>query len=124
MLPRLSRRCAQVGRSLVRELWHRLITATQPAQPAVVTGALADLVHSRPALLAENAFLRQQLVVLRRGAKRPRCTPADRALLVLLASRFRTWRQALLIVQPETVLRWHRTGFRARWRRKCRWRWR
>ena len=59
-------------------------------------------------LLAENALLRQQLLILRRQAKRPRCTQADRALLVLLASRLRTWRQALLVVQPETVLRWHR----------------
>jgi putative transposase len=49
-----------------------------------------------------------------------RCTPADRALLVLLASRVRAWRQALLIVQPETVLRWHRQLFRRCWRRKSR----
>jgi len=39
---------------------------------------------------------------------------------VLLAGRIRAWRQALLIVQPETLLRWHRAGFRARWRRKSR----
>jgi hypothetical protein len=41
----------------------------------------------------------------------------DRALLILLASRVRAWRQALLIVQPETLLRWHRQGFRLFWRR-------
>jgi transposase InsO family protein len=41
-------------------------------------------------------------------------------LLVLLASRVRTWRHALLIVQPETLLRWHRQGFRLFWRRKSR----
>ena len=76
--------------------------------------------RSRPALVAENALLRQQLLILRRSVKRPRCTPTDRALLVLLASRLRTWRQALLIVQPETVLRWHREGFRLFWRRKSR----
>src|SRR5215213_2304585 len=49
-----------------------------------------------------------------------RCTPTDRALLVLLASRVRAWRQALLVVQPDTLLRWHRAGFRAFWRRKSR----
>lgn len=47
-------------------------------------------------------------------------TPADRALLVLLAGRVRAWRQALLIVRPETLLRWHRAGFRALWRWKSR----
>ncbi|CAA9552360.1 MAG: Mobile element protein [uncultured Thermomicrobiales bacterium] len=64
--------------------------------------------------------MRQQLLVLRRSVKRPRCTPTDRALLVLLASRLRAWRQALLIVQPETLLRWHRQGLRLFWRGKSR----
>ena len=58
--------------------------------------------------------------MLRRSVKRPAVTPADRALLVLLAGRVRAWRQALLLVQPETLLRWHRAGFRALWRRKSR----
>ncbi|MDP9373495.1 MAG: hypothetical protein M3Q65_13800 [Chloroflexota bacterium] len=49
---------------------------------------------------------------MRRRVKRPRCTPADRALLVLLTSRLRPWRHALLIVQPDTLLRWHRQLFR------------
>jgi len=83
-------------------------------------GALTDLVRSRPALVAENVFLRHQLGILRRAVKRPRCTPADRALLVLRASRLRAWRQALLIVQPATVLRWQRQGFRLFWRWKSR----
>jgi len=120
MLTRLFRRCAQLGRSLAGALRQRLSSATKPAEPAMVADTLADLVRGRPALVAENAFLRQQLLILRRGVKRPRCTPADRALLVLLASRLRAWRQALLIVQPETVLRWHRQGFRLFWRRKSR----
>src|SRR6478609_3781480 len=120
MLTRLFRRCAQLGRSLARALQQRLAITTKPAEQAVVTGAITDLVRSRPALVAENAFLRQQLLVLRRSVKRPRCTPADRALLVLLASRLRAWRQALLIVQPETLLRWHRQGFRLFWRRRSR----
>ena len=57
MLTRLFRRCAQLGRSLARALRQRLIAATKPAEQAVVAGALTDLVRSRPALVAENAFL-------------------------------------------------------------------
>jgi hypothetical protein len=70
--------------------------------------------------VAENALLRQQLIVLRRRTKRPRCTCLDRLLLVPLAQRVRAWRQALLLVQPETLLRWHRAGFRFLWCRKSR----
>ena len=58
--------------------------------------------------------------MLKRSVKRPRCTAADRTLLVLLASRVRAWRQAVLIVQPDTLLRWHRQLFRGFWRRKSR----
>jgi len=53
-----------------------------------------------------------------RSVKRPRCTATDRALLVLLTSRLPAWRHALLIVQPETVLRWHRDLFRRVWRHR------
>src|SRR5215216_5842225 len=120
MLTRLVRRSAHTVRSLARALGLRLAAATKPAAPPLVVGTLADLARSRPALVAENAMLRQQLPILRRSVTRPRCTPADRALLVLLASRARAWRQALLLVQPETVLRWHRQLFRRCWRRKSR----
>jgi putative transposase len=87
---------------------------------AHVSGTGVDLARSRAQLLAENALLRQQLLVLRRAVARPALTPADRALLVLLVGRVRTWRQVLLIVRPDTLLRWHRAGFRALWRRKSR----
>ncbi len=120
MLTRLFRRCAQLGRSLARALRQRLAIATKPVEQTVIVGVLADLVRGRPTLVAENAFLRQQLLVLRRSVNHPRCTPADRAVLVLLASRLRAWHQALLIVQPETLLRWHRQGFRLFWCRKRR----
>jgi putative transposase len=73
-------------------------------------------VRSKPELVAENALLRQQVIVLVRSTRRPRISRSDRALLVLLASRVRAWRQALLIVQPATLLRWHRAGFRLLWR--------
>jgi len=83
-------------------------------------GTGGDLLRGRAQLLAENALLRQQRLVLRRSVTRLTATAADRALLVLLAGRVRAWRSALLIVQPETLLRWHRAGFRALWRRKSR----
>jgi len=79
---------------------------------------LADLGRSKSQLIAENALLRQQLLILHRQAKRPACSKADRMLLVLLARLVRTWEQALVIVQPDTLLRWHRELFRLLWKRR------
>jgi len=70
--------------------------------------------------MLENALLRQQLIVLKRQTKRPKLTWRDRALFVLLASKLRMWKNALVIVQPDTVLRWHRDLFRRVWKRKSR----
>jgi len=117
MFTQLLSRIACGGRAVLHTLRHRLAAVTRPGAPAL-TGALADLVRSKPALVAENALLRQQLVVLRRSVKRPRRTPTDRALLVLLAGRVRAWRSTRLIVQPDTLLRRHRQLFRLFWRRK------
>src|SRR6476659_661793 len=111
---RLTTIVADVRHGLRNCLWARPAAATHAA------GTTGDLLRSRAQLLAENAFLRQQLLVLRRSVKRPVVTPADRALLVLLAGRIRAWRQALLLVQPETLLRWHRAGFRSFWRQRSR----
>ncbi len=97
----------------------RVAQWTRPIPLAVAVGAAADATRTRSALLLENALLRHQLVVRSRSAKRPRLTAADRGLLVLLASRLRAWAGALVIVRPETVLRWHRAGFRLFWRRKA-----
>ena len=77
---------------------------TTPRPVALTVGLAADLTRRRGDRLLENALLRQQVLVLHRAASRPRFTPLDRGLLVLLASRLRTWASALLIVQPETVL--------------------
>src|SRR5205085_9252231 len=68
--------------------------------------------------ITENALLRHQLTILRRQVKRAAVTKADRILLVLFARLVRSWQQALVIVQPETVLRWHRELFRWYWKRK------
>jgi transposase InsO family protein len=112
-LRRFAQRCAGMLRA-------RISGWTKPRPPSLATGLAADLVRRRHDLLLENAVLRQQLVIVRRSVKRPRCTPADRALLVLLASRIRAWRPALLIVQPDTLLRWHRALFRRHWRWRSR----
>jgi putative transposase len=79
---------------------------------------LTDLGRSKSELIAENALLRQQLLILKRQVKRPPLTRADRILLVLLARLVRAWQQTLLIVQPDTLLRWHRELFRLHWKRK------
>ena len=82
---------------------------------------LAGLFKSPERLQAENAALRHQLNVLRRSApKRLKLTAADRLLFVWLLRLFPDIRDAIQIVQPETVLRWHRQGFRAWWRWKSR----
>ena len=81
---------------------------TKPATSSLILGTLTDLTRRKSELVAENALLRQQLIILRRQVKRQACTRADRMLLVLLARMVRTWKQALFIVQPETLLRWHR----------------
>jgi transposase InsO family protein len=79
---------------------------------------VADLTRSKAELLAENALLRQQLIILRRQIKRPVYNKTDRFLLVLLARMVRTWKQALFLVQPETLLQWHRELFRLFWKHK------
>jgi transposase InsO family protein len=76
------------------------------------------MTRSRADLIAENVMLRQQLIVLKRQVKRPQLTNGDRIRLVLLARCTEFWQQALLIVQPDTLLRWHRDLFRRYWRRK------
>jgi transposase InsO family protein len=70
----------------------------------------------RPALAAENLFLRKQLALYQERHVTPRrATPAIRIALMVLARWF-DWRQALVIVQPATRIRWHRQGFRLLWR--------
>jgi putative transposase len=88
----------------------------KPATLSLISGVLSDLTRRCSDLMVENALLRQQLIVLNRQVKRPLLTRHDRFLLVLLVrcSRFR--KQALQIVQPDTLLRWHRDLFRFDWR--------
>jgi putative transposase len=100
---------------------HYLIDWTKPdTATSLMVGTLTDLARSKSELVAENALLRQQLIILRRHTKRPVCDKTDRMLLVFLARMVRTWKHALFIVQPETLLRWHRQGFRLYWKYKSR----
>jgi hypothetical protein len=72
--------------------------------------AIAGLLKSKALLVAENLCLRQQLVVTRRRQPRPRFLGTDRRFWILARQWFSGWRDVLLLVQPETVLRWHREG--------------
>src|SRR5438552_13344179 len=68
-------------------------------------------------LAIENLALRQQLAVYKRTATRPRLRTTDRLFWVALARVWTGWKQPLVIVTPDTVLRWQRRGFRAYWTR-------
>jgi len=82
---------------------------------------LCSIFRSRAALELENLALRHQIGGLQRSArKRPRLTPVDRLLWVLLSRIWSDWRSTLAIVQPETVTAWHRAGFRLFWTWKVR----
>ena len=78
------------------------------------------LFRDRSQLALENLALRQQLAVLRHKTPRPRLRRAAREFWVSLARAWDQWRSALILVSPETVLRWHRQGFRYFWRWKSR----
>jgi hypothetical protein len=80
-----------------------------------------DLLRSRVALEAEILVLRQQLNVLRRASsKRPPFISIDRLILGGICQLFPKIYDALAIVRPDTVVRWHRAGFRSYWRWKSR----
>ena len=85
---------------------------------AVMFGGAFALFRSRSRLTLENLALRQQIAVLRRRVKRPKLRPLDRLFWVILSRFWREWRSSLAIVKPDTVIRWHRKGFRLFWRWK------
>jgi len=120
MVANLMRWVKQTVTTGVQVVRKQISAGTKPTTISLVRGSLRDLVRTKPQLIAENALLRQQLIVLNRSVKRPHLTASDRSLMVLLASRVRVWKTALLIVQPDTLLRWHRQGFRLFWRQKSR----
>jgi putative transposase len=79
---------------------------------------LRFLFAPRLELIAENLALRQQLALLSRTAKRPKLRTQDRLFWSTLSSLWKNWRSALIIIKPDTVVRWHREGFRNYWRWK------
>jgi putative transposase len=88
---------------------------------------LADLlrllllsVRRRRSLEAENLFLRRQLALYKERAIKPRRIDAATRMSLVFLSRLFDWRDALVVVRPETLIRWHRAGWRLLWRLKCR----
>lgn len=90
----------------------------KPTTATLTVGAMSDLARNKNDLIVENAMLRQQLIVLKRSVKRPKLTNGDRVRLALLARLTDFWQSALHIIQPDTLLRWHRDLFRWYWRWK------
>ena len=95
-------------------LWlqERVKLWTKPATPVLAVDLLSDLTRSRTDLLLENALLRQQLIILKRQVKRRQLTNPERFRLVFLAHFTKFWKQALHIIQPDTLIRWHQNLFR------------
>jgi putative transposase len=93
------------------------------AMLAVILNALRALragFRPRADLVIENLALRQQLAVLQRNSKRPRLRHLDRAFWLLLSRIWSRFADVLVIVSPDTIVRWHRRGFRLFWRWKSR----
>lgn len=72
--------------------------------------------NSRVPLIAENVRVRQPLVILKRRQKRPLLNDPERRLWSLASRWLERWCSSLIVVQPETVLRWHRQGWKVYWR--------
>ncbi len=80
--------------------------------------SLISVFQSRRDLAFENLLLRQQLAVMKQSCQRPSLSPADRRFWALASRVWPKWRDALHIVQPDTVIRWHREAFRRYWTHK------
>jgi putative transposase len=77
---------------------------------------VARLFRTRRSILLENLVLRQQLAVLKRRRPRPRLSVFDKVFWIVVQRFWSGWKQSLIVVSPETVVRWHRAGFRLYWR--------
>ena len=95
---------------LLRQFLHLALSALP-----VLAAAASAAFKSQAALHFENLALRHQLGVLRRSLKRPKLTASDRIVWAWLCEVWFDWRSALTIVKPETVIAWHRKGFRLFW---------
>ena len=86
----------------------------------ILVATLRETFLSRASLHLENLALRQQVAILKRERRRPWLQTLDRLFWVILSRLWPRWREALVIVRPETVIGWHRKGFRAFWTWKSR----
>ena len=82
----------------------------------LIFGVFVRSLRARRDLLLENLALRQQLAVLARRRPPARFSNSDRFLWIMLRRIWSGWRKALILVQPDTVVRWHRAGFRLYWK--------
>ena len=82
---------------------------------ATLVRALRAVLRSRSDLVLENLALRQQVQVLKRRRPRPQLDDADRAFWVAMRRAWRGWAGRLILVEPETVVKWHRERFRRYW---------
>src|SRR5437870_2440279 len=78
-------------------------------------GVLTRCLQSHQSLLLENLVLRQQLAVLKRKHPKPRMEAVDKIFWVFARRFWGAWKQSLVLVNPETVVRWHRAGFHLYW---------
>src|SRR3989475_4738426 len=81
----------------------------------ILLGTLRSTVRTHRELALENLALRQQLAVWKARQPRPRLTAMDRIFWVVLLRLWKSWRNSLQVVRPETVVGWHRQGFRRYW---------
>ena len=79
-------------------------------------GVLLRLFRSRQTVMIENLVLRQQLAVFKRQRRRLRLATMDKLFWVILRRFWSSWKEALIVVTPDTVVRWHRAGFQLYWR--------
>ncbi len=91
-------------------MWHLLKLAT------IFLRCIPALFRSRSKQAIVELALRQQLATFAEKGRRPRITPADRGFWVLLSRMWSGWKEILVIVQSDTMVRWHRKGFRLYWR--------
>ncbi len=96
------------------------VAVTMPSCSESLLGSFISAFKTRRSLALENLALRPQLAVRKRCVKRSRLTDLDRGFWVLLRRVWTDWDNVLVIVKPETVVRWHRAGFRRYWTWKSR----
>ena len=104
--------------SIFRTLTHSLTTLSSVAYDLV--HFLILVARSRRLLAAENLYLRKQLALFQERRVKPRRAHDSTRLMMVILGRMFSWRDALVNVQPDTFLRWHRRGFRLLWRWKSR----